>query len=123
MISIPKIVGGMSSGFVLCLGLTDTTQATEHIKSNECSEMKAGQRDRVKCEEDRKQGIATVKGEVVHIEQSKYVVQRFYGKEIQLDADASTEVTKPIDLGDSIEAKVLDEPDRKHVLSIRQLGK
>jgi hypothetical protein len=51
------------------------------------------------------------------------VVQRFYGKEMQLNTDASTQVMGAIDLGDSIEAKVTEENDKKHVLSIRQLEK
>jgi hypothetical protein len=95
------------------------TQATDNIRPNECSELKGGHRDLAKCEEDKKLGIDTVKGEVLHIEKSTYVVQRFYGKEMQLDTDASTRVTGPIGLGDSIEAKVLEENAMKHVLSIR----
>jgi len=95
------------------------TQATDNIRPNECSELKGGHRDLAKCEEDKKLGIDTVKGEVLHIEKSTYVVQRFYGKEMQLDTDASTKVTGPIGLGDSIEAKVLEENAMKHVLSIR----
>ena len=38
---------------------------------------------------------------------------------MQLNTDASTQVTGPIGLGDSIEAKVLEENAMKHVLSIR----
>jgi hypothetical protein len=121
VISIPKIVGVMFCGVLLCLSLSGTTQAAEKINPIECSEMKGGHRDLVKCEEDRRQGIETVKGEVLHIEESKYVVQRFYGKEMQLNTDASTQVMGTIDLGDSIEAKVIEENDTKHVLSIRPI--
>jgi hypothetical protein len=95
------------------------TQATDNIRLSECSELKGGHRDLAKCKEDKKVGIDTVKGELLHIEKSTYVVQRFYGKEMQLDTDASTQVTGPIALGDSIEAKVLEENAMKHVLSIR----
>ena len=95
------------------------TQATDNIRLSECSELKGGHRDLAKCEEDKKLGIDTVKGEVLHIEKNTYVVQRFYGKEMQLNIDASTQVTGPIALGDSIEAKVLEENAMKHVLSIR----
>ena len=38
---------------------------------------------------------------------------------MQLNTDASTQVTGPIGLGASIEAKVLEENAMKHVLSIR----
>ena len=55
-------------------------------------------RSSAKCEEDKKLGIDTVKGEVLHIEKNTYVVQRFYGKEMQLNTDASTQVTGPIGL-------------------------
>ncbi len=68
---IPKIVGGMTSNFVLCLSLSDATQAAEKIHPNECAEMKGGYRDLVRCEEDRRQGIDTVKGEVLQIEEGK----------------------------------------------------
>ncbi len=121
MVSIPKIIGVMSSGVVLCMSLSGTTQAAENINPSECSELKSGHRDLVKCKEDRRQGIDTVKGEVLHIEKSKYVVQIFYGKEMELNADASTQITGTIGLGDSIEAKVIEENDMKHVLSIRPI--
>ena len=92
---------------------------TDNIRPNECSELKGGHRDLAKCEEDKKLGIDTVKGEVLHIEKNTYVVQRFYGKEMQLNTDASTQVTGPIGLGASIEAKLLEENAMKHVLAIR----
>ena len=95
------------------------TQATDNIRPNECSALTGGHRDLAKCEENKKLGIDTVKGEVLHIEKGTYVVQRFYGKEMQLNTDASTQVTGPIGLGASIEAKVLEENAMKHVLSIR----
>ena len=123
MISIPKMDGRIATGVALCLTLSGTTQAAETINLDECSEITSGQRDSVKCEEDRKRGIDTVKGEVLHIEPSKYVVQRFYGKEIELSTDASTQVTGTIDLGNSIEARVANENDAKHALSMRELGK
>ena len=98
------------------------TQATDNIRPNECSELKGGHRDLAKCEEDKKLGIDTVKGEVLHIEKSIYVVQRFYGKEMQLNTDASTQVAGRIRLGDSIEAKVREENAMNHVLSIRLIN-
>ena len=110
-------VGVFLMALMITLGCN--TQATDHIRPNECSELKGGHRDLAKCEENKKLGIDTVKGEVLHIEKSTYVVQRFYGKEMQLNADASTQVTGPIGLGDSIEAKVLEGNAMKQVLSIR----
>ena len=123
MISIPKIVGVMSRGLMLCVSLSGTAQAAEKIHPHGCFEMKGGQRDLVQCEEDRRYGIDIVKGDVLDIDTSKYVVQRFYGKEMQLIADASTQVTGTIDLGDTVEARVIDENNKKYVLSIRPLEK
>lgn len=113
----PYFVGVFLVGLMTTLGYN--TQATDNIRPNECSQLKGGHRDLAKCEEDKTLGIDTVKGEVLHIEKSTYVVQRFYGKEMQLNTDASTQVTGPIGLGDSVEAKVLEENAMKHVLSIR----
>lgn len=113
----------VASRVVLCLSLSDTTQAAGKISPNECAEMTAGQRDLVKCEVARRQGIDIVKGEVLEIEERKYVVGRFYGKEVQLYCDADTQVTGAISPGDSIEAIMSDENDEKRLLSIRQMIK
>ncbi len=110
-------VGVFLVGLMTTLGCN--TQATDNIRPRECSELKGGHRDLAKCEENKKLGIDTVKGEVLHIEKSTYVIQRFYGKEMRLDTDASTQVIGLIGLGDSIEAKVLEVNAMKHVLSIR----
>ena len=112
-----SFVGVFLAALMATLG--GNTQATDNIGPIECSQLNGGHRDLAKCEEDEKLGIDTVKGEVLDIEKSTYVVQRFYGKEMQLNTDASTQVTGPIGLGDSIEAKVLEENAVKHVLSIR----
>jgi len=106
----------------LTITLGGNTQATDTIRPNECSKLKGGHRDLAKCEEDKKLGIDTIKGEVLHIEKSIYVVQRFYGKEMQLNTDASTQVAGRIRLGDSIEAKVREENAMNHVLSIRLIN-
>ena len=116
--SIPKMVSGVS-GVVLCLSLSDTIQATEKIKASECAHIKNGSRDFDKCEEVRRQGIDTIKGEVLDIEGDHYVIQQFYGKEVRLHLNATTQKTGSIDLGDSIEAIVKGANNQKEVLSIR----
>ena len=116
----PYFVGVFLVALMTTLGCN--TQATDNMRPNECSALTGGHCDLAKCEENKKLGIDTVKGEVLHIEKSTYVVQRFYGKEMQLNTDASTQVTGPIGLGDSIEAKVLEENAMKHVLSIRLIN-
>jgi hypothetical protein len=121
MKSIPGIVSRVSSGAVLCVSLSQAVQAAEKIQPSDCGEMKSGGRDLVKCEEHRRQGIDIVKGQVLQIEEGKYVVQRFYGKEVHLNVTARTQVTGSIGLGDSIEALVSEEKDQKYVLSIHQM--
>jgi hypothetical protein len=55
------------------------------------------------------------------MEGNNYVVQKFYGKEVWLISDAASQVTGSIVLGDSIEAKVREVDNQKHVLSIHQI--
>ena len=116
----PYFVGVFLVALMTTLGCN--TQATDNIHPNECSKLKGGHRNLAQCEEDKKLGIDTVKGEVLHIEKSLYVIQRFYGKEMQLNTDASTQVAGRIRLGDSIEAKVREENAMNHVLSIRLIN-
>jgi hypothetical protein len=113
--SIQKIVTAMSSGFLLCLSLSQLTQAA----SDPCIDRKAGQSSIVQCDMERRQGIDTVKGELLGIEGDNYVVQQFYGKEVRLHIDATTQKTGSILLGDSIEAKVKGPKNQREVLSIR----
>jgi hypothetical protein len=117
MVIPSKIVGGMSSGVVLCLSLWGITP----VGSDACIDKKAGQSSIEKCGEEKRQGIDTIKGEVLSVEDNNYVVQQFYGKEVRLITDAASRVTGGIDLGDSIEAKVRNVDNQKHVLSIHQL--
>jgi hypothetical protein len=112
--SIKKVVSGVSSGFVVYLSLSQATQAADP-----CVDRKAGQLSVVKCDDEKRQGIDTIKGEVLGIEGDDYVVQQFYGKEVRLHTHATTEKTGSIVLGGSIEAKVKGGSNQKEVLSIR----
>jgi hypothetical protein len=71
------------------------------------------------CGEEKRDGIDTIKGEVLSIEGHDYVVQQFYGKEVRLMTDGTSRVTGSIALGDSIEAKVREVDNQKRVLSIQ----
>jgi hypothetical protein len=62
-----------------------------------------------------------IKGEVFGIEGHDYVVQQFFGKEVRLMTDGASRVIGSIALGDSIEAKVREVDNRKHVLSIHPI--
>jgi translation initiation factor IF-1 len=120
MMSIPKIIGVMSCGVVLCLGLS-SVQAAEKMSSDPCANRKGGEPNLVKCAEETRQGIETIKGEVLRIDGNDFLVERSNGKEVRLHLDANTQMTEMIGRGDQIEAKVSDMNNEKRVLSIRHM--
>jgi hypothetical protein len=127
MISIPKGVGVLSCGFLLCLGLSNAAQADNAASAQE--EMKADQSDRrqggqeagEKQMNDRMEGSdskggKTIEGEVLRVEGDNYFVKGQDGKEVRMHIDKTTEKIGSFKQGDRIEAKVNDE---NHALSIR----
>ena len=117
MVSIPKIVGVVSSGgVVLCLSLFNPVLAAERIKSDPCGDRKGGESNLMKCDKETRQGIETIKGEVLHFDRNNVLVQRLDGKEVRLYIDRDTQMTEFIGQGDRIEAKVNNQED---VVSIR----
>jgi hypothetical protein len=122
MASITKIVGLLSCGFVLCLGLSTAAQAAEKppaaetMKPDPSADRKGSPPDLVKADEDTLQGINTIKGEVLRIKGEHFYVRRSDGKEVHLHTKPTTQMMGEIKKGDRIEAKVNDE---NHVLSIR----
>ena len=121
MVSLHKIVVGvMSCSFVLCLGLSDL-QAAKKMSLDPCANRKGGEPNLVKCAEETRQGIETIKGEVLRVEGNTYFVERFDGKEVRLHVDPDTQLRERIGRGDRIEAKVRELNDGTHVLSLRHL--
>lgn len=122
MVSIPKIVGVLSCGCLLGLGLSIATQAAEKppaaesMKPNPSADRNGGLPDLVKPDEDTVQGINTIKGEVVRIKGEHFYVRRSDGKEVHLHTKPTTQMTGEFKKGDRIEAKVNDQND---ALSIR----
>ena len=120
MVSIPKIIGVLSCGFVLGLGLSTVTQAAEkslaaeRMKPVPSADRKA---DLVKPDEDTVQGINTIKGEVLRIKGEHFYVRRSDGKEMHLHTKPTTQMMGEFKKGDHIEAKVTDQ---NNALSIRQ---
>jgi hypothetical protein len=128
MVLIPKVVGVMSCGFLLCLGLSHAAQAGNAASA--AGEMKADQTDRrqggqevgKKQMSDEMEGGHskvgnTIKGEVLRVEgDDNYFVKGQDGKEVRLHTDKTTQMLGEIKKGDRIEAKVNDQ---NHVLSIR----
>ena len=121
MVSIPKIIGIISCGAVLCLSLSNAAQATERMGHNPCADRKGGLPNLVKCDEEMRQGIETVKGEVLRVDGDNYFVERFDGKEVLLHIDQTTKMNSRIAQGDRIEAKVGEANDQLHVLSLNRL--
>ena len=126
MVSIPKVVGLMSCGVLLCLGLSNAAQA-EHapspsdvMKTDRVDDRQGFQADddkqkNEKMEGSSAQGSKTVKGELFRIEGGNYFVKIKDGKEVRLHTDKTTQMTGEIKKGDRIEANVNDQ---HHALSI-----
>jgi hypothetical protein len=121
--SIPKVVGALSCGFLLCLGLSHTTQAAdnpltvEKKKAGPNASRKRSLPDLVKKDGETLKGVHTITGEVLRIEGENFIVQRSDGKEVRLHIDETTQLSGFIGQGARIEATV---NDKHHALSIRQ---
>ena len=131
MLSIPKVVGVLSCGFLLCLGLSNAAQA-EHapapsdvMKTDAVSDPPGFQSDDDKQKNvddkmgsNRAEGAKTIKGELSRVKDGNYFVKVKDGKEVRVHTDKTTEMIGEIKKGDRIEAKVNDQ---NHALSIRPL--
>jgi translation initiation factor IF-1 len=121
MVSILKMIGIVSCSAVLCLSLSNVAQSTERMGHNPCADRKGGLPNLVKCDEEMRQGIETIKGEVLRVDGDNYFVERFDGKEVLLHIDQTTKMNSRIGQGDRIEAKVGEANDQLHVLSLNRL--
>ena len=129
MVSIPKVVGVLSCGFLLCLGLSNAAQA-EHapapsdvMKTDSVTDRQGFQSDddKQKNVNDEKgstgaKGAKTIKGELFRVEDGNYFVKGKDGKEVRLHTDKTTQMMGEVKKGDRIEAQVNDQ---NHALSIR----
>ena len=129
MESISKIVGVLSCGFLLCLGLSSAAQADD--TASPADKLKAAQSDRRQGGQEageqhmndvqggQSKGGKTVTGEVVRIEGDNYFVKDQDGKQVQLQTDETTQKAKNIIIkqGDWIEAKVTDQNYALSILS------
>ena len=117
IVSIPKVVGVLSCGALLCLSLSNTAQAAQPADE-------APVADNMKSDTEAQENIDTIKGEVLRIQGDNFVIQRFNGQEVRLHTDANTQRTEGIRQGDYIEAQVSDMRDmndEKRVRSIRHI--
>jgi len=127
MVSISKIVGVLSCGFLLCLGLSNVAKA-EHAPAPSDLRITDAQSDRKGFQSDddkqmnadmgsnRAEGAKTIKGELSRVEAGNYFVKVKDGKEVRLHTDKTTQMMGEIKKGDRVEAKVNDQ---NHALSIR----
>jgi hypothetical protein len=114
MATIPKVVGVLSCGVLLCLGLSNAAQA--RIAASTEDRVSAGQSDRGDKMRDpmkgaRSKGGWTIRGELVRIEGNNYVVKGGDGQEVRLHTDRTTQMMKKVHLGDWIQAKVNNQYD------------
>jgi len=130
MVSIPKIVGVLSCGFLLGLGLSSVAQA-EHppapsdvMKTDSESDRRGYQSDDDKQKtvndekgSDRAKDAKTITGELFRVKDGNYFVKVKNGKKVRLHTDQTTEMIGEIKKGDRIEAKVNNQ---NHALSIRK---
>jgi hypothetical protein len=100
MVAIPKVVGVLLCGFLLCLGLSTAARAAgaDETGANRLAQAK------------------TITGELLRVEYGEYLVKGQDGKEVRLHIDKTTQVMGQIGKGDRIEAKVNDQ---NHALLIR----
>ncbi len=118
--SMPKVFISMGCGLLLCLSLANATSAAERMAPDPCADRKGGQPNLVKCDEETRQGIDTIKGELLRIERDIYFVKRNDGTEATVHVDDTTQMDGNIRAGDPIEAKTKKiVGDQKHALSIR----
>ena len=117
MVSIPKIVGLLSCGAVLCLGLSHGAQAgnaaatADEIKADQSDRRQGDQEVREKQLKDpmkgaQSKGGRTIRGEVLRVEGDTYFIKEGDGKEVRLRTDTNTQIMRTIHQGDQIEAKV-----------------
>jgi len=99
MVSIPKVIGILSCGLVLSVGLSPIGQA-EEIGASRIANAK------------------TIKGVVLRIEYGNYFVKDKDGKEVRLQTDKNTQMRGQVRKGDRIEANI---DDQSHALSILSL--
>jgi hypothetical protein len=131
MVSIQKIVGVLSCGLLLCLGLSKAVQA-EHspsasdvMKTDSQSDRQGFQSDddkqtNEKMEKSRAESTKTITGELFRVKDGNYFVKVKGGKEVRLHTDTTTQMVGEIKKGDRIEAKINNQ---NHALSIRSVPK
>jgi hypothetical protein len=129
MVSSPKLVGILSCGLLLCLGLSNIAQAenapsaSDVMKTDSQSDRQGYQSDddkqtNGKVESSPAKGAKTITGELVRVKDGNYFVKVKGGKEVRLHTDKTTQMAGEVKKGDRIEAKMNAQ---NHALSIRSI--
>lgn len=118
MVPLPKIIGVISCSVVVCLSLSNVTQARHRMGPDPCADRKGGLPNLLKCDAETQQGIRTITGEVLHIHGANLLVKQSDGEEVILHIDLSTQMGVHIGPGSRIEAKVNEVEGEKYALSI-----
>ena len=128
MVSIPKVIGILSCGFLLFLGLANAVQAehapsssdvmkTDHIDDRQGLQSDDDKQMNEKMQSSSAKGSKMMKGELFRIESGNYFVKVKDGKEFRLHTDKTTLMSGEAKKGDRIEAQI---NNKNHTLSIRK---
>jgi hypothetical protein len=103
MVSMQKVVGVLSCGFLLCLGLSTVALSADKLNIGQ-SGGKAFSVD----DKERFVPGKEVKGEIVKIEGENYVVREATGAEVRMHVNSSTEMRSSLTpkVGEHVLAKV-----------------
>lgn len=103
MVAISKVVGVMSCGFLLCVGLSGVASSSDEFNTSQ-----SGGKMFTVSDKDRFIPGKEIKGEVVRVEGEKYFVREANGNVVQMHVDTTTEKrsTAKVKPGDHVIAKV-----------------
>jgi hypothetical protein len=103
---MPKAVGVLSCGFLVCLGLSYAAQANTAASATEGMKPD-GQADQNDMTLQRQSRV--IQGDVLRMEEGHYVVKQKDGKEVRVATDPTTKIMRQIKNGDRIVANVDDQ--------------
>jgi cold shock CspA family protein len=101
MVSIPKVVGVLSCGVLLCLGLFQAAHAAD--KEEGTSRLAQAQ---------------VIRGDLVRIDYGDYIVKEQGGQEVIVHVTNKTQMMGQLKKGDRVEAKV---DEKNNALAIRSV--
>lgn len=119
MVSIPKVVGLMSCGFLLCLGLSHLAQAGQAAQASHQTspgDPTVRKEGHAAAKGERLNRGHRIEGELLRVEGKDYFVKGQDGQDVRLHTDRTTRKIGKISEGDRIVAVVNDQ---NHAQAIR----